>query len=202
MIDKMVISFLKSNTSISENQEQIIVFASQLIESTLISIGCIIFVSLMLHNTRETFLVLLASASVRLASGGAHCGSAIRCAIVSAIIFPLIATISTYIVTYFSLWVVFCILSISMLLIVRYAPAESPGKPLVNKNYIKKMYRLSISIGLLVSLLAILSFKFNSNVSVSVCLVLGFLWQAFSISPLGYKLISSLDKSLYIVIRR
>ena len=200
MIDKMVISFLKSNTSISENQEQIIVFASQLIESTLISIGFIIFVSLMLHNTRETLLVLLASGSVRLVSGGAHCGSAIRCAIVGATIFPLIATVSNYIVNYFSLWVVFCILSISMLLIVKYAPAESPGKPLVNKNYIKKMYRLSISIGSLVSLLAILSFKYDRNVS--VCLVLGFLWQTFSISPLGYKFISFMDEALYIILRR
>ena len=201
MIDKMVISFLKSNTSISENQEQIIIFASQLIESTLISIGAIIFVSLMLHNTRETLLILLVSVSVRLVSGGTHCGSAIRCAIVGAIIFPLIATIATYLVTYFNLWVVLFILSISMLLIVLYAPAESPGKPLVNENYIKKMYRLSIAIGLLVSLLAIWSFEFNRNV-VSVCLVLGFLWQAFSISPLGYKLISSMDEALYIVLRR
>ena len=200
MIDKMVISFIKSNTSISENQEQIIVFASQLIETTLITLSCIIFVSLILHNTRETLLVLLASASVRLVSGGPHCGSAIRCGIVSAIIFSLIATIAIYLVTYFSLWVVFCLLFIAMLLIIRYAPAGSPGKPLVNKDYIKKLYCLSIAIGLLVSLLAILSYKFDSNVS--VCLVLGFLWQAFSISPLGYKVTSFMDEALYIVLRR
>jgi accessory gene regulator B len=200
MIEKMAISFLKNNTSVSKNQEQIIIFASQLIESTLISISFIVFVSLILHNIRETLLVLLAAASVRLVSGGAHCGSPIRCAIVGAIIFPLIATISTYTVTYFSLWILLFILSISMLLIIRYAPAESPGKPLVNKDYMKNLFRLSIAIGLLVSLISILFYKFDNIVS--ICLALGFLWQAFSISPIGYKSIASMDKTLYIILRR
>ncbi|ACV63831.1 Accessory gene regulator B [Desulfofarcimen acetoxidans DSM 771] len=200
MIGEMVINFLKNNTSINKNQEQIIVFAGQLIESTIISISFIIFISLILNNVRETLLVLLASASVRLVSGGAHCGSAIRCAIFSAMIFPLIATISTFTVTYFNLWILLFILSISLLLIIRYAPAESAGKPLVNKDYIKKLYRLSITIGLLVSLLAFFIYKFNNNVA--ICIALGFLWQAFSISPLGYKFITSMDKALYIVLRR
>lgn len=199
MMDKHIVSFMKKNLVLSKDQEQIIIFATQLIVGTVYSVGSIVLVSLALGNLKETIIVLLTAAVMRLAAGGAHCGSALRCAIAGALIFPTLGLIPKY---YFieNAWFYLVPIILAFISIMKYAPAEAPGKPLTNQDYIKKMYRISLILSVLIIALAFYCVPINSMVSTGI--VTGLSWQALTITPLGFKLISGFDKILYTIVRR
>lgn len=199
MTGKFVVNYLKKNLVLNQDQEQIVIFATQLIESTVSSIGAIVLVAFLLGNLQETVIVLAAAAALRLAAGGAHCNTALRCTLAGAVIFPTLGLIPQYFQVD-SYWVILVPIIASLISIAKYAPAEAPGKPLNNQEYIKKMYRISLSLVVLIAVLALFLFPTKSNVSTG--LVTGLAWQAFNITSLGYKLILGLDKLIYLIIRR
>lgn len=199
MMDKIVVNYLKKNLVLNKDQEQIVTFAVQLIVSTISSIGAIVLVAVALGNLQETMIVLAAAAAMRLAAGGVHCNTALRCSLAGAVIFPSLGLIPQYYQAA-SYWVLLVLFIASFISIAKYAPAEATGKPLTNPKYIKKMYRISLFLAVLIATLALFLFPTKSNVSTG--LITGLAWQAFTITPLGYKLISGLDKIIYLVIRR
>ncbi|RYD02357.1 hypothetical protein N752_25740 [Desulforamulus aquiferis] len=154
MMDKIIVNYLKKNLDINNDQEQIVKFAVQLIENTITSIGAVILVSLLLGNLQETMIVLGSSVCMRLAAGGPHCSTSLRCTLAGALVFPVLGFIPKYIQLQSYSFILFPIV-VSFLSIVKYAPAEAPGKPLTNPEYNKKMYRISIILVVLISVLSL-----------------------------------------------
>lgn len=199
MMDKIVVNYLKRNLGLNKDQEQIVTFATQLIESTITSIGTVVLVALALGNLQETMIILIAAVAMRLAAGGPHCSTALRCTLAGALVFPALGLIPQHYQVESYLVIIVPIIA-SFISIAKYAPAEAPGKPLTNQEYIKKMYRISLILAVLIAGLALFLLPTKSNVSTG--LVTGLTWQALTITPLGYKLISGIDKLIYFIIRR
>lgn len=95
-MDKLVVSYLKKNLVLNKDQEQIVTFAVQLIESTISSTVAIVLVALALGNLTETVIVLAAAIPMRLAAGGGHCNTALRCTLAGALVFPTLGLIPQY----------------------------------------------------------------------------------------------------------
>jgi len=199
MIDRYIIDFIKKNQVINQDQEQIIIFASQLIESTITSLGAIVLAGWLMGNLGETLIVLVAACTLRLAAGGPHCRTALHCALAGAVVFPVLGLIPKY-YKIESYWLLFLLMIVSIICVVKYAPAEAPGKPLTNKKYIKKMYWISLIISVLISFLAL--FFFHTENKISTGLIIGLIWQALTITPVGYKFAAGLDHLIYTIIRR
>ncbi|MDO7788852.1 accessory gene regulator ArgB-like protein [Desulforamulus aquiferis] len=199
MLQNLMVNYLKKNLVLSRDQEEIVIFAIKLIESTIYSIGSIVLASLILGNLNETIIVLIAAAAMRLASGGAHCTTALHCTLAGTLIFPTLGFIPKYYHIESSMILIIPII-ISFVFILKYAPAESPGKPLTSKKYIKKMYRISIIISLIITALAMYLLPLRGYISVA--LVTGLFWQSLTITPFGYKIISYLDRIIFNIVRR
>lgn len=199
MMEKIMVRYLKKNLVLSKDQEQIVTFAVQLIESTIFSTVAIVLVALALGNLQETMIVLAAATVMRLAAGGSHCSTALHCTLAGALIFPTLGLFPQYhqVESYLVIIVIIIACFIS---IAKYAPAEAPEKPLTSQEYIKKMYRISLILAVLITAMALFLFPIKSNVSTG--LLTGLAWQALTITPLGYKLILGLDKLIYLIIRR
>lgn len=199
MLEKVIVNYLKKNISLNNDQEQIVSFAIQLIESTVYSISSIVLVSLLFDNLKETMVVLVTAAVLRLAAGGAHCNTSLRCAVAGALIFPSLGLIVQYYQIH-NFWALIVLIIIAFIAIAKYAPAEAKGKPLKNREYTKKMYKISIIITIIISSLALIYLPSKSYISTG--LVTGLIWQAITITPFGFKLISGFDNLLYTLIRR
>lgn len=145
-----------------------------------------------------TLTCLLTIAAFRHNAGGGHSESPWRCAMVTMIVFPLLALVSRYIATW---QLCYCdLLSLLSVLagftfIFIYAPVEDPKAPIVSPQRRKKLKNLALVVMTILSLIIIcLRFTHGYNTStIQMCLVLSILWVSFNLTPIGRKLWFFLD---------
>jgi accessory gene regulator B len=149
-----------------------------------------------------TLTCLLTIAAFRHNAGGGHSESPWRCALVTMIIFPLLALASRYVST----WQPFYTDSLSLVSILVgfvfifiYAPVDNPKAPIVSPTRRKRLKILALLIMMIAAIIIIgLTFSGWEKASeIKFCLVLSILWFSFNLTPLGKRLWFFIDRIKY-----
>ena len=129
----------------------------------------------------EGILFFLFYIPLRSFSFGFHAKNSLTCWILSAIAFIGIPYISTLIT--FNFLLKFIIIIYSIVIYFLYSPADTPAKPIINKQYRLKLKKISLTFVILYSLFIIFIGNFITNL-----LILALIYQGFMITPIFYRL--------------
>lgn len=150
---------------------------------TFTKIILIIILSLVLGIFKQTFLLLLFYNIIRFSAFGLHAEKSSHCLVMSLTFFVGAVYFCEYI--YLPLIVKTIISVICILLMAKYAPADTEKRPLINKKKRKRYKILSI---LSSTSFAILIVIFNESI-ISNYLLVGLFEATLVILPISYKLL-------------
>ena len=190
--------------ALEEDRRQVVYYSLDLVFSGLLGFMLIAIVSLPLGLSVFSLTTCLAGAGIRLFSGGAHCSSAGRCAVSGAIVFTCLGAVTScvsrsgfFAIPEFRLYAAGCLLIVALVAVGSWAPTETPGKPIPGKyrRYLLKASSLGVAFiyAWFVGLLDASSGYWG--VAKSAMLV-GGLWQSFTLSPPAHRLLALLDRAL------
>ena len=186
-------TIIQSELGLSEERREVIAYGIEVFVGTLLGLLGVALFGYLFGFLLPALAIALTARTARIYTGGAHCTSMVRCTIVTVIVFMVLTYAATSFLTP-SLILIAGGFVISIALIARYAPAEVKEKPLSDshKKELKKgAYKLSVVLGLSVG---VLYFFFSEYFA--LYLIIGFLWQAFSLTPIGFTVISYMDSLL------
>jgi len=181
----------------AERQEVIEYGALGLLSQSL-SIFLLLLCAYILNMVKEVLILVFCSAILRNYSGGAHCSSPLRCALLSVIAVPLLVVISKFIyglgpVIYIITIILISLISICIYYI--YSPVDSPSKPIRNKDKIKRLKFRSVVLSLFFLGLSMFLLLINHG-QTSVLITLGVFYQAFTLTMFGHLYVGFFDKTL------
>lgn len=199
-ISTRIARYLAREMHYDARKEAQLVFGLELYFAAIIKTGCILILAFLLGIFRETLVIIIISGSLRLVSGGEHCTAFHRCLIGGALVFLFLGFVSqqlSYLISVPALVVLSMVsLIVVFLVLLKYAPGDTANKPITDEKEKKRYRRLSLLVAA-VYFSIILVFLYSGIFPVMVLLILvGLLWQAFMITPWGYKFIRGVDKLL------
>lgn len=183
----------------NHNKRSVYYYGFYIVFSTLVKGIILISLSLLLGIMLPALLTVIVFGSLRMLAGGYHFDSYGKCLLVSLALIITAALISQYTYSYWSIasMVLFLIpaFAFSFYLLIKYAPKDTPTKPITDPAAIRKFKRLSIAyLGVLLILCCVLVF-FNLKMHViSICF--GILLEVFTITPSGHRFFNIIKAGL------
>ncbi|WP_254847956.1 MULTISPECIES: accessory gene regulator B family protein [Paenibacillus] len=156
------------------------------IETLLINITKSVLVyglALLLNMLMETLIVHATYYAVRRISFGLHASTSFRCSMISIILFVGLPYICSYIMI--NNYMVLITGMISVVLLYRYAPADTDKFPLLGVERRKKLRKASVRTAAILTLIALLC----PIHTVKTLMMAGMLLQIISILPVTYKIL-------------
>ncbi|MFA6948120.1 MAG: accessory gene regulator B family protein [Eubacteriales bacterium] len=151
----------------------------------------------------EALITFFAVGIMRSAIGGAHSSTYIGCLTISTISILLFAFAAHNIADYHSRFIILAISAViyaaSFILIYKYAPADSPNKPITRPEKIKRLRRrafVTLAVYILITVIFALlpeAFYGGHGSSCALAFALSAIWQAFAVTPAGKVFIGVID---------
>ena len=190
MVEKFCIFLVnkmrKENPDIDDERAEIICYGLQLLLGEVPKMFITLIVAYMLGIFRLTIIMVLVLMPYRVFSGGFHLHTHIGCIISTTLYYCCIPKISIYF--YFNsqtkLVFVLCALIFGIIIIKKYAPADTENVPILREKERKQKKILSY-ITYILGLTMSLIIKENE---VSNIIILGYIMQTLMITPIAYKL--------------
>ena len=191
MIDKfcdLITEKIKSKvTDIDEERELIINFGVRLIFGELPKILILFIIGFLLNMGWQTLLLFFLIAPYRSFTGGIHLKTHLGCMITTSILYLLPIILSKYILISdkIILYILAGLITIfSIILIAKYAPADTENIPILSKKEIKsKKIKAYISLVVLLSIII-----FNPYKQFSYMIIYAMFLQNLTVLPISYKL--------------
>ena len=191
MIDKfcdLITEKIKSKvTDIDEERELIINFGVRLIFGELPKILILFIIGFLLSMGWQTLLLFFLIAPYRSFTGGIHLKTHLGCMITTSILYLLPIILSKYILISDKniLYILAGLITIfSIIIIAKYAPADTENMPILSKKEIKsKKIKAYISLVVLLSIII-----FNPYKQFSYMIIYAMFLQNLTVLPISYKL--------------
>ena len=191
MIDKfcdLITEKIKSKvTDIDEERELIINFGVRLIFGELPKILILFIIGFLLSMGWQTLLLFFLIAPYRSFTGGIHLKTHLGCMITTSILYLLPIILSKYILISdkIILYILAGLITIfSIIIIAKYAPADTENMPILSKKEIKsKKIKAYISLVVLLSIII-----FNPYKQFSYMIIYAIFLQNLTVLPISYKL--------------
>ena len=191
MIDKfcdLITEKIKSKvTDIDEERELIINFGVRLIFGELPKILILFIIGFLLSMGWQTLLLFFLIAPYRSFTGGIHLKTHLGCMITTSILYLLPIILSKYILISdkIILYILAGLITIfSIIIIAKYAPADTENMPILSKEEIKsKKIKSYIALVILLSIII-----FNPNEQFSYMIIYAMFLQNLTVLPISYKL--------------
>lgn len=199
---RQIAGYLRKTLALTEEQEEIAAYSLLLLFQTIISLLAISIVAWLAGCLPATLAAVVTSALLRSFSGGAHCTSAARCTFLSTLLAPLLGKLATNLAPFFSrpflALMVMAGGAIAFISVWRLAPVDSPAKPITSLRERQRFRFLSATavVGIVALQLALLTLSFSTPVSIILAVEAGMLWQVFSLTVFGYRVVARIDKLL------
>lgn len=191
MIEKICIALTKKirkeMPEIDDERAEVINYGLQLVIGEIPKIFLIFVIAYILGVFKLTLLSFLFILPYKSVSGGTHLHTHIGCIIATSIFYIGNAFISQYLVWSSSLAkyiTVFLIWAFSMIMIQKYAPADTQDVPILRKKERKTKKILSL---IIMTITLILGLIIKNNI-ISNLLIIGTLLQTITITKFMYKL--------------
>ena len=190
MIEKfcnfLVNKMRKENPDIDDERAEIICYGLQLLLGEVPKMFITLIVAYMLGIFRITIIMVLVLMPYRAFSGGFHLHTHIGCIISTTLYYCCIPKISIYF--YFNsqtkLIFVLCALIFGIIIIKKYAPADTENVPILQEKERKQKKILSYITYILGLVLAL----FIKDNVVSNIIIFGYIMQTLMITPVAYRL--------------
>lgn len=178
--------YLARQMNYPEEKKEILAYGLENLIFTSLSLLAIILVGWALQVEKETLAAIFAGALLRKYSGGSHRATAVGCLVFGAVTYPPAAWLAHFVFnSYGSLgWMTSVLLSLVLLAVInRYAPVDSPGKPIVSPEFKKRLHHTS----LLVAVAFILAALILGRTSLGLAIFAGLSLQTISLLPIFNK---------------
>jgi accessory gene regulator B len=187
---KSTAAYLKEKLNLTPAEEEVALYGLQIIIYTLTGFLTICLGGWLLGCFWTTLAVCLTAAGLRLFTGGAHSNSPLTCTLLGMVMVPLLGKIAAITAPLFTLLSLFLIVApgliLSLIIIWRLAPVDSPAKPITSLEQRKKLRFFSISAVFLLAMgQAFLLIK-GQALAIVLALSLGLWWQAFTLTKAGH----------------
>ncbi|MCF8011801.1 MAG: accessory gene regulator B family protein [Clostridiales bacterium] len=190
--------FLVSKTGQSQEKEEILAYAVEVLTLNLLNILCTVFLGFLLGVLQNTLICFFTASILRLFAGGAHSNSPWRCTAITALIFPLmgITGAKLALLENFSVYILLILSAlISALTLYRLAPVDSPSAPVISTTRRKRLKTLSLTaLAILICLLLIIVQYTPAFGQYIACFSLALLWNAFILTSFGHLLFRIIDQ--------
>lgn len=179
-----------ANDSIFEDE---IRYGIEIAIGGLVQMIFIVLVALVLGIWKEVTAIIIAAALYRRYTGGPHCSAYYRCTVTSLIVFISLGFIAGFIpVLYLPVYII-CLVLLSSCIIYFYVPVDNPVNRITDESIIKKYKQQSFALLLLMLAIMITGYLLKQNLLV-ISILLGLLWQNFTLTPPGHAFIDLWDK--------
>lgn len=190
--------YLQKELSLNEDQREVVAFGLYMVVSFILGYAAIAIVGWLLNVFWLAIAVAATGSVLRVVSGGAHSETMLNCTLFGAIVSPGLALIASFIYPFLSglsLYLLVAVFwSFSIWGVLKYAPADTPQKPITG-SVERRRYR-NRSLGVLAAWVFVLGGGvFYGKVSDDILLAstLGLSWQGFSLMPAGYWIVKRFD---------
>ena len=174
----------------THEKKRVYYYGFQVVIGGLVKGILLVLLTLLLGIFHSTFSVLFFFAALRIFAGGYHMDNYTKCMITSFAIFILLGLVVEYTYIYWNITAL-TVLSVpafaaALISSIKWAPADTPYKPITNPKKIKNLKVLSIIV-VFAWLVADIVLMFNKLNFYVLAGCLGMLMAAFIISPAGYR---------------
>jgi len=180
-------------------KEDILTYSLEILIINTINITLTIFLGFFTGVLKSTIACLAVAFLFRHTAGGAHCASALRCAVVTVLLFPSISLFSQFLSKILSTCYLSSInavvISISAWFFAYLAPAANENAPVISPKRRTKLKLISIAVYITVSTVTLFLYKHGYiELCTYTSIVLCILWCVFIMTGPGKILFGYIDK--------
>jgi len=193
--------FLKDRLGLSRDEEEVAAYSLEMIIYGGTGILMVCIAGWLLKCLTVTLIVLIVGILLRSFSGGAHSSSPYICILVSTIVVSILGKLAVIAAPYFSYSALVLVVAggfiVSLAVVWRLAPVESPKKPISSEKHRRQLRLLSmvfvfLAVSVQVSLL-LLSPLIHVTAAIILAIEAGLLWQIFSMTQAGHRFAVTID---------
>jgi len=195
--------YLSNKLNESHEKRRIYYFGFQVILGAVFKGILLVIISLLLRIFVPAMIVVAVFGSLRMLAGGYHMNTYTKCMFVSLALFISAALLSRYTYQYWTQWSLIILAAatfiISIPVLLKWAPADNPNRPITKPEEIRKFKFLSI-VYMIIWSLVITTVIWTEPSSYQIYIIaasLGVLLELFTISPTGqgffHKISGSVD---------
>ncbi|WP_018210908.1 accessory gene regulator ArgB-like protein [Desulfitobacterium hafniense] len=196
-----IANYFGRELELDEDKTDILRYGFEVIIGEGIKVISIFVMASLLGLTPYVLVAFLTVGTYRLFSGGYHSETYSRCFMFSMFLFLGMGKITQLLLPYFKLSVVqiitliFIVFVWSLWIAIKWAPAETPNKPLAEgeKTRQKKLSVIWVLLWFLVTSFLVLAFPVERTGIIALGTLLAHIFQSFSVTPLGFKVMCSFD---------
>ncbi|MHB8065034.1 MAG: accessory gene regulator ArgB-like protein [Ruminiclostridium sp.] len=183
----------------NHNRKAVYYYGFYIVFGSLVKGIILISISLLLGILIPALLIVAVFGSLRMLAGGFHFDTFGRCLFISLGLFLAVALISQYTYQYWNSIsvVIFLILvfAISLYVLKKYAPRDTPTKPITDPLEIMKFKKLSIVYMCIWLIVCSILIVLNLNMYV-IAMSFGVLLEIFSVTPVGHVFFNKIKTGL------
>lgn len=203
---------VSSYLEMDKEQEEIITYGAINMLHTFFSISLVMIFGFIFHVFLQALIISFTASILRKYSGGVHSASPNRCAAIGTIVcvgFSLLLVNLSNIISDRNM-VLFLIINFtfSYYFIAQKAPVDNPAKPIINVVKKQRLKRKSLITLFIMYAIILILFIVSNRISnrlflvYSQCIMIGVLWQSFTLTNSGHILLNGLDEILNVIVRR
>lgn len=153
----------------------------------------------------ESMIIFLGVGIIRKSTGGAHASTMNSCTLISVFSISMLSMISRYLLgisvnIYINLGVTIIVYIMCFIIFYRRVPVDTPNKPIVKAEKIKRLRKQSfllLTVGLILSIICIILTKYDTRFySIAVSIRLAMLWQLMTLTKTGAAVLSKIDSHI------
>jgi len=196
-ISRIIAFKISSRISLKNEEREIVEYGLKVFLSEVFSLSILFIVLFVTGLIKTGMSILIAAGVLRKFSGGAHCSSPMRCTILGVMTVPLFAFSVERLLIFGEnklLAAAVCLFVLNLFTCLKYAPADSPQKPIneVSKKRLKRGALLLILIAFSVLIAGYLLRYID--ISFLLAASVGFFYQSITLTPAGYGFTASMDR--------
>lgn len=198
MIANRVAGYLQKELNLSEDDKEVLSYSLTITITSILGYLLIMFVAWFLGVIKYAMISVIATSTLRVFSGGAHASASYKCIGFGGVIFPLLGYLTMLMPINLNSILLISFITFLLLFVIVYlfAPADTHEKPITTKQDITRLKRLSFGVGIIWAIIIVGAVLYGTKESYMMALAgnLGLLWQVFTLTPYGYRIIHMVDK--------
>lgn len=203
-ISKAVAEKVSNELNYDNERKEVIQYGTYALIQTLISIISVLILGLIFNIALEALIFLFTASILRKYSGGAHSESSNVCTLLGIIISIGVGFLikSSFFVNMDFEFIIFAgivVFVFAYFIIFKYAPVDTPNKPIKTEKKKKRMKKGSLKILTIYLFIVLLNtiLYYNSDVvfakQVILSILFGIVWQCMTLTALGNILLKTID---------
>lgn len=191
--------YLTERLNENHQKRRIYYYGFQIVLGGIVKVSLLVLISYILGALMPTLTLVFFFATLRSIAGGVHLDTYGKCITTSLIIFIACGVIIRYTYIYWPADIVrvlvLLVFLVSLAIMVKWAPGDTPNKPITKMEEIKKFKALSILYVCVWAIVMAIFIVFDYKM-LTISASLGVIIEAFMVTPFGYQLFEGLEAKL------